>query len=165
MLADLGITPDRLAPLSYNCLRQREEDTVSHAIDFGELKQRVSIERAVEMLGIKLTKSGPQLRGPCPICKAGGDRAFVVTPAKGLYYCFGACGKGGDAITMAARRASLVFERTAPCAEFVIFAPSNVVRNPLIRHSHAHPIRCEKTYLGTDSNQRRTRRRAYTYSI
>jgi hypothetical protein len=47
----------------------------------------------------------------------------------------------------------------------VIFAPSNVVRNPLIRHSHAHPIRCEKTYLGTDSNQRRTRRRAYTYSI
>ena len=85
MLADLGITPDRLAPLSYNCLRQREEDTVSHAIDFGELKQRVSIERAVEMLGIKLTKSGPQLRGPCPICKAGGDRAFVVTPAKGLF--------------------------------------------------------------------------------
>ena len=75
---------------------------MSHAIDFGELKQRVSIERAAEMLGIKLTKSGPQLRGPCPICKAGGDRAFVVTPAKGLYYCFGACGKGGDAITMAA---------------------------------------------------------------
>jgi DNA primase len=75
---------------------------MSHAIDFGELKQRISIERAAEMLGIKLTRSGPQLRGPCPICKAGGDRAFVVTPAKGLYYCFGACGKGGDAITMAA---------------------------------------------------------------
>ena len=75
---------------------------MSHAIDFGELKQRVSIERAAEMLVIKLTKSGPQLRGPCPICKAGGDRAFVITPAKGLYFCFGACGKGGDAITMAA---------------------------------------------------------------
>ena len=75
---------------------------MSHAIDFGESKQRVSIERGAEMLGVKLTKGGPQLRGPCPICKAGGDRAFVVTPAKGLYYCFGACGKGGDAITMAA---------------------------------------------------------------
>lgn len=74
---------------------------MSHAIDFGELKQRVGIERAAEMLGIKLAKSGPQLRGPCPICKAGGDRAFVITPAKGLYFCFGACGKGGDAITMA----------------------------------------------------------------
>ena len=74
---------------------------MSHAIDFGELKQRVSIERAAEMLGIKLTKSGSQLRGLCP-CKAGGDRALVVTPAKGLYFCFGACAKGGDAITMAA---------------------------------------------------------------
>ena len=46
-----------------------------HAIDFTELKQRVSIERAAEMLGIKTTKSGAQRRGACPICKAGGDRA------------------------------------------------------------------------------------------
>ena len=44
---------------------------MSHAIDFGELKQRVSIERAAEMLGIKLTKSGPQLRGPCPDLQSG----------------------------------------------------------------------------------------------
>src|SRR5271169_3160690 len=73
-----------------------------HAIDFGELKQRVSIERAAEMLGIKTTKTGAQRRGTCPICKAGGDRAFVITPAKGLYYCFGTCSKGGDAITMTA---------------------------------------------------------------
>src|ERR1700741_3361445 len=70
-----------------------------YAIDFGELKQRVTIERAAEMLGIKTTKSGAQRRGTCPICKAGGDRAFVITPAKGLYFCFG---KGGDAITMTA---------------------------------------------------------------
>src|SRR5271169_78858 len=73
-----------------------------HAIDFGELKQRVSIERAAEMLGIKTTKTGAQRRGTCPICKAGGDRAFVITPNRGLYYCFGTCSKGGDAITMAA---------------------------------------------------------------
>ena len=73
-----------------------------HAIDFTELKQRVSIERAAEMLGIKTTKSGAQRRGACPICKAGGDRAFVLTPAKNLYYCFGTCSKGGDAITMTA---------------------------------------------------------------
>jgi hypothetical protein len=73
-----------------------------HAIDFTELKQRISIERAAEMLGLKTTKSGGQRRGTCPICKAGGDRAFVLTPAKGLYYCFGTCSMGGDAITMAA---------------------------------------------------------------
>ena len=75
---------------------------MSYAIDFIELKQRVSIEQAADMLGLKLAKSGAQRRGTCPICKTGGDRAFVITPAKGLYYCFGTCGKGGDAITMAA---------------------------------------------------------------
>jgi hypothetical protein len=74
---------------------------MSYAIDFNELKQRVSIEQAADMLGLKLTRSGPQRRGTCPICKSGGDRAFVITPAKSVYYCFG-CGKGGDAITMAA---------------------------------------------------------------
>ena len=57
------------------------------------------------MLGIKLKKSGPQLRGQCPICKDNSDRAFVITPAKGLYYCFGKCGKGGDAIC--SRRAAV----------------------------------------------------------
>ena len=82
---------------------------MSHTIDFAELKQRVSIEQAADMLGIKLKKSGPQLRGQCPICKDSNDRAFVITPAKGLYYCFGKCGKGGDAITLAAnvRKCSL----------------------------------------------------------
>ncbi len=82
---------------------------MSHAIDFAEVKQQVSIERAAEMLGIKLKRSGSQLRGSCPICNDGGDRVFVITPAKGLYYCFGKCGKGGDAITLAAnvRKSSL----------------------------------------------------------
>jgi DNA primase len=82
---------------------------MSHAIDFAEVKQQVSIERAAEMLGIKLKRSGSQLRGSCPICNDGGDRVFVITPAKGLYYCFGKCGKGGDAITLAAnvRKCSL----------------------------------------------------------
>ena len=59
------------------------------AIDFTELKQHVSIERAVELLDVNLKKTGAQLRGPRPICKDGGDRAFVVTPAMGLFYCFG----------------------------------------------------------------------------
>ena len=82
---------------------------MSHTIDFAELKDRVSIEQAADILGIKLKKGGPQLRGQCPICKDNSDRAFVITPAKGLYYCFGKCGKGGDAITMAAniRKCSL----------------------------------------------------------
>lgn len=70
-------------------------------VDFVELKTRVSIEQAVPLLGLKLTPSGAQLRGRCPVCKTGGDRTLVVTPAKNLFYCF-AQKIGGDQIALAA---------------------------------------------------------------
>ena len=54
------------------------------------------------MIGARLKLHGSQLRGPCPICKGGGDRAFVITPSKGLFYCFGQCKQGGDMIAMIA---------------------------------------------------------------
>ncbi len=73
---------------------------MSTGIDFAELKQRVGIEQVIQMLGLRVKQNGHQLRGACPICKEGGDRAFVVTPAKGLYYCFGTCRKGGDMIAL-----------------------------------------------------------------
>jgi hypothetical protein len=75
---------------------------MAYALDFAELKQRVSIEQVAAWIGAQLKPHGAQLRGPCPICKAGGDRAFVITPEKGCYYCFGECRKGGDAIALVA---------------------------------------------------------------
>jgi DNA primase len=71
-------------------------------IDFKELKQRVSVEDVVEMLGLNLAQSGEdnQYRGSCPRCDDGGDRALVVTPGRG-YYCFSAKA-GGDCIALAA---------------------------------------------------------------
>ena len=75
---------------------------MAYALDFAELKQRVSIEQVAAWIGAQLKPHGAQLRGPCPICKAGGDRAFVITPAKGCYYCFGECRKGGDVIALVA---------------------------------------------------------------
>jgi DNA primase len=75
---------------------------MTQQIDFVKLKQTLSIDRAAELLGLHLKKHGGQLRGPCPICKEGGDRALAVTPSRGLYYCFGKCRTGGDMITLAA---------------------------------------------------------------
>lgn len=68
--------------------------------DFAELKEKVSIEQAVEMLGLEVTKSGAQLRAPCPACGNGGSRALAITPAKNLAYCFSA-GVGGDVLFLA----------------------------------------------------------------
>jgi DNA primase len=70
-------------------------------VDFAELKTRVSIEQAMQMLGLNLTLHGTQYRGACPACKTGGDRALIVTPAKGLFYCF-AAKTGGDVIALTA---------------------------------------------------------------
>jgi DNA primase len=74
---------------------------MSGYIDFGEVKERVSIEQAVQKLGLKVSKSGNQLRGPCPACRTGGDRALAITPAKNLFYCF-ALQAGGDQIQLVA---------------------------------------------------------------
>lgn len=75
---------------------------MSGYVDFRELKEKVSIEQVVAMLDLKLRRTGGQLRGRCPIHHGTTDREFVVTPSKGLFYCFGPCG-GGDAIALVAR--------------------------------------------------------------
>lgn len=70
-------------------------------LDFGALKERVAIDQAAQMLGLQTTRAGQQLRSPCPACQQGGDRALVITPDKGLFYCFGAK-TGGDCIALVA---------------------------------------------------------------
>jgi hypothetical protein len=76
---------------------------MSVRVNFSELKEKISIEQVVSALGIKLKQHGHQLRGVCPICNDGGDRAFVVTPAKSVYYCFGKCRAGGDMLALYSR--------------------------------------------------------------
>lgn len=71
-------------------------------VDFADLKARVGIEQVLTMLGVALKKSGEQLRGPCPIHGGDNPRAFVVTPSKGLWYCFSGCG-GGDVIALVSK--------------------------------------------------------------
>ena len=69
---------------------------MSGAIDFTELKQHVGIERAVELLGVNLKKAGAQLRGPCPVCKDGGDRDGTSHLRKGVGREPHVDGGGGD---------------------------------------------------------------------
>jgi DNA primase len=68
-------------------------------IDFADLKRQVSIEQAAELLGLQLKKEKTQLRGSCPSCNAGGDRALAITPDRGLFYCFPSK-SGGDCLAL-----------------------------------------------------------------
>jgi DNA primase catalytic core len=61
------------------------------------LKREVSVQRLAEARGIKLTRHGADLIGKCPFHD---DRtpSLVITPAKNLWHCLGACNMGGTVI-------------------------------------------------------------------
>ena len=75
---------------------------MSSFVDFQDLKARVNISDVLPLLGIATKAYGAQLRACCPIHKGSDPRGFVVTPAKGVWYCFGGCG-GGDMIALVAK--------------------------------------------------------------
>jgi hypothetical protein len=71
--------------------------------DFATIKANVTIAQVLDMPEIKhLTPRGDVLRGACPICKATNGSAFVVTPARNIFYCFSER-KGGSIIDLVAR--------------------------------------------------------------
>ncbi len=61
------------------------------------LKSQISLERLAEAKGVKLKKHGENLLGLCPFHD---DRepSLVITPAKNLWHCLGACQAGGTVI-------------------------------------------------------------------
>ena len=71
---------------------------VSNFFDFEEVKAANPIADVAARLGLDLKKAGNQLRGPCP-SGDGGARAFVITPAKGVWYSFG-LQQGGDVLAL-----------------------------------------------------------------
>jgi DNA primase catalytic core len=72
------------------------------------LKREVSVQRLAEARGIKLTRHGADLVGKCPFHD---DRtpSLVITPAKNLWHCLGACNAGGTAIDWVMRANGISF--------------------------------------------------------
>jgi DNA primase len=67
-------------------------------VDFKAIKAAVSIEDAANLLKLPLKKSGNQLRSNCP-CGNEDERIVVITPSRGLFYCFDAK-VGGDCLAL-----------------------------------------------------------------
>jgi DNA primase catalytic core len=72
------------------------------------LKQRVSLASLVEAGGVELRRVGKDLVGRCPFHD---DRepSLVVTPAKNLWHCLGACSTGGSVIDWVMRAEGVSF--------------------------------------------------------
>ena len=56
-------------------------------VDFKKVKEPCHY-RADARFARTSNQTGQQLRATCPACKEDGDRAIVITPEKGLFYCF-----------------------------------------------------------------------------
>ena len=68
-------------------------------VDFKTVKQAVTMEMVLGHYGIKLRKSGPELRGRCPIHQGEGSDTFHVDVERSIFNCFsGACKAKGNVL-------------------------------------------------------------------
>jgi DNA primase len=96
------------------------------------LKEEVALERLVEAAGVELRRQGKDLVGRCPFHD---DRtpSLVVSPAKNLWHCLGACQAGGSVIDWVMRTEGVSFRHAVELLRDGV-APS-VVQGPRPRRS------------------------------
>ena len=72
------------------------------------LKTEISVQRLAEARGVVLEKRGADLHGRCPFHD---DRtpSLIITPAKNLWHCLGACQTGGSVIDWVMRAEGVSF--------------------------------------------------------
>ena len=73
-------------------------------LDYPAIRNRISIRRVLELLRYQpVIQSGPQWRGPCPICSnsvnAAQERCFSVHVGRNLFQCF-RCRRSGNQLDL-----------------------------------------------------------------
>jgi DNA primase catalytic core len=78
------------------------------AEEIERLKREVALERLAEARGIRLVRHGADLLGLCPF-HPDREPSLVITPAKNLWHCLGACQAGGSVIDWVMRAEGVSF--------------------------------------------------------
>jgi DNA primase catalytic core len=78
------------------------------AEEIERLKREISVERLAEARGIRLQRHGADLLGLCPF-HDDHEPSLVITPAKNLWHCLGACQAGGSVIDWVMRAEGIRF--------------------------------------------------------
>ncbi|QDP96215.1 DNA primase [Microlunatus elymi] len=76
--------------------------------DIAAVRERAKIEDVVGSYVMLRNAGGGSMKGLCPFHDES-TPSFNVTPARGLWYCFGACSEGGDVISFLQKIENLTF--------------------------------------------------------
>ena len=71
-------------------------------IDLGAARAQVGLAEVLQLLGFEpRSRSGDQVRGPCPVhrSRTPTSRAFAAHLGKGVWHCF-RCGAGGNVLDL-----------------------------------------------------------------
>ncbi len=126
-------------------------------VDFKAVKQAVGIDRVLDHYGIKLKRSGKELRGRCPIHQGDGADSFHVSTEKNAFHCFSCQSKGNVLDFVAAMETCSVRDAALRLQQW--FGPAGGDRRPIpdqpaVATSRTGPeLAAEKVGVGGAANQ------------
>jgi hypothetical protein len=106
-------------------------------VDFATVKRIVTMRMLIERYGVKVHKSGKELRGRCPIHKGEGENSFSVNTDKNIFNCFSCNAKGNILEFVAAMERCSIRDAALRLAEwYPSLAPYHFTlsRRDLLRH-------------------------------
>ena len=96
------------------------------------LKAEVSLERLAEARGVKLRRRGADLFGLCPFHEDH-EPSLMISPAKNLWHCMGACQAGGSVIDWVMRERGVSFRHAVELLRDLPFAAELPRRGATVR--------------------------------
>jgi DNA primase len=115
------------------------------------IKQEVSIQRLAEARGIKLERHGTDWRGLCPF-HADREPSLVITPAKNLWNCLGACRTGGSVIDWVMKTNGVSFRHAVELLR--ADHPALAAAGPIVRKATTAAVKLEAPFEADADDQR-----------
>jgi DNA primase len=115
------------------------------------LKAEVSVERLAEARGIKLDRHGMDLIGLCPFHEDH-EPSLVITPAKNLWHCLGACRGGGSVIDWVMRCQGVSFRHAVELLR--ANHPSLTAPGPIVRRGTTSAVKLDAPFDAGADDQR-----------
>jgi DNA primase len=115
------------------------------------LKQEVSVQRLAEARGIEFHRHGNDLIGLCPFHEDH-EPSLVITPAKNLWHCLGACRTGGSVIDWVMKTNGVSFRHAVELLR--VDHPSLAAAGKIVRKATTAAVKLDAPFDANAQDQR-----------